>query len=64
VNEEPEIIERLTRIEVKLDTAISRVDDHETRIRRLERIVWVAAGAAAAGGGVVGSIAQQLMGGP
>lgn len=38
-----------------------RVDDHETRIRALERKVWAAAGAAAAAGGVVGIIGQQLL---
>lgn len=60
---EREVLDRLVSIETKLDISISRVDDHETRLRRLERAVWVAAGAAAAGGGVVGSIAQQLFGG-
>lgn len=60
---EAEVLERLTRIEVKLDTAIARGDDHETRIRRLERIVWIAAGAAATGGGLVGAIIQQATGG-
>src|SRR5690606_31252021 len=30
----------------------SRIEDHETRIRSLERKVWAAAGAAAAAGGV------------
>lgn len=58
-----EVLERLTRIEVKLDTAIARGDDHETRIRRLERVVWVAAGAAATGGGVLGAIIRQAVGG-
>lgn len=60
---EREVLDRLVSIETKLDVSISRVDDHETRIRRLERAVWVAAGAAAAGGGVIGSLAQQIMGG-
>ena len=40
----------------------SRIEDHETRIRSLERKVWAAAGAAAAAGGVVGIIGQQLVG--
>ena len=60
---EREVLDRLVSIETKLDISISRVDDHETRIRRLERAVWIAAGAAAAGGGVIGSLAQQIMGG-
>lgn len=38
-----EMIERLSRLEAKLD----RVDDHESRIRKLERMIWVAAGAGA-----------------
>ncbi len=40
----------------------ARIEDHETRIRSLERKVWAAAGAAAAAGGVLGTIAQQLLG--
>jgi hypothetical protein len=60
---EREVLDRLVSIETKLDISISRVDDHETRLRRLERAVWIAAGAAAAGGGVIGSLAQQIMGG-
>lgn len=36
--------------------------DHETRIRRIERSVWLMAGAAAAGGGIVGSILGPLIG--
>lgn len=58
-----EVLTRLARIETKLDVAIGRVDDHETRIRRLERAVWVAAGAAATGGGIVGAIIRQAIGG-
>lgn len=56
-----EVLERLTRIETKLDTAIGRVDDHESRIRRLERALWPATGAAATAGGAVGSIASRLL---
>jgi hypothetical protein len=63
VSTDTEVLERLTRIEVKLDAAMSRGDDHETRIRRLERVVWIAAGAAATGGGLLGSIIQQMTGG-
>lgn len=58
-----EVLERLTRIETKLDAAISRGDDHEHRLRRLERAVWLATGAAAAMGGAVGAAAQRLVGG-
>lgn len=73
-----EVLDRLVRIETKIDLSISRVDDHETRLRRLEkvrgddhetrlrrleRVLWVAAGAAAAGGGIVGSIIRQAIAG-
>lgn len=37
----------LVRIEQKLDQAIG---DHENRLRRVERVMWVALGLAAAGG--------------
>ena len=36
--------------------------DHESRIRRMERSLWLLAGAAAAGGGIVGSIVGPLIG--
>lgn len=36
--------------------------DHEVRIRKLEKFVWLAMGFAAAGGGVVGSLMTNLMG--
>jgi len=39
-----EMVSRLSKIETKLD----RVEDHETRIRKMERMVWIASGAAAA----------------
>ncbi|MBX6382153.1 MAG: hypothetical protein IRZ07_04135 [Microbispora sp.] len=58
-----EVLERLTRIEVKLDAAISRADDHESRLRRLERAVWVATGAAAIAGGAIGEVLRQALGG-
>lgn len=39
-----------------------RLNDHETRLRRAERSLWIAAGAAAAGGGILGSIVGPLLG--
>lgn len=60
---EREVLDRLISIETKLDSVIRRGDDHESRLRRLERALWLATGAAAAGGGLVGSIAQRIMGG-
>lgn len=53
--------ERLVRIETKLDLANASATDHETRIRRLERSMWLAAGAAAAGGGIVGQLIAPLI---
>jgi hypothetical protein len=35
---------RLARIEVKLDTFLSRVMDHEGRLRTLEKKIWGATG--------------------
>lgn len=76
------VIERLIRIETKVDVVntnsadhearlrVLEADntpgghlDHETRIRRLERSVWLLVGAASAGGGVVGSLVGALLGG-
>lgn len=47
------VVIALTRIETKLDTVTTGHGDHETRIRLLERKIWIAAGitgAVAAGG--------------
>lgn len=49
-NEDVAIGERLARIETKLDLWHLTHQDHEGRIRRLERAVWVAAGLSMAGG--------------
>lgn len=54
--------ERLVRIETKLDLANTSSADHESRIRRLERSMWLAAGAAAAAGGVIGQLVAPLIG--
>jgi hypothetical protein len=58
-----EVLDRLVRIETKIDSIIDRGDDHEKRIRRLERALWLAIGAAPAAGGTAGWLYQQLMGG-
>ena len=52
----------IARIETKLDAALTVGADHEARIRRLERAVWLAAGAAAAAGGTLGSLATHILG--
>ena len=59
--EDAALVSFLTRVEVKLDAALTRGDDHEGRIRALERKVWVAAGFAAAAGGLLGNIAPPLL---
>lgn len=43
----------LARMEVKLDHSLTRGEDHESRIRVLEKKVWAASGLASllAGGG-------------
>lgn len=78
------LLERLIRIETKLDDSHNsaadhevriraleaerhpdhetRLNDHENRIRRVERSVWIAAGACAAAGGVLGSLVGPLIG--
>lgn len=53
---ETQVVERLARMETKID----HIADHETRIRTLERMIWIAAGAATAGGGVVGAALGNL----
>lgn len=77
---ETQILERLVRMETKLDysiqtdashseriTALEKANgpnaDHESRIRSLERIIWIATGAAGAGGGVVGALLSHFTGG-
>jgi hypothetical protein len=37
-------VERPARIETKLDMWHNAANDHETRLRRLERLMWVAVG--------------------
>lgn len=54
--------ERLVRIETKLDLATGNHADHELRIRRLERAVWVASGAAATVGGTLGTLLGRFLG--
>ena len=51
----------MVRVETKLDVVLGGHVDHESRIRRLERTVWVATGAAAVLGGMTGTIASNLV---
>lgn len=73
------LTERMVRVETKLDSATNRLDsheirlsaieksvpdpDHEARLRKLERAVWIAGGIALAGGGALGSILSSITGG-
>lgn len=50
----------LARIEVKLDRVISDNSDHESRLRRVERLVWAVAGAGTVVGGGIGSIVSKF----
>jgi len=82
---DPQTLERLVRIETKLDymtdtfrSLEKRLDsqdvkietveksipdqDHETRIRKIERAMWIVAGLAAAGGGTAGGLVSQIFG--
>lgn len=43
-----EVVDRLARIETKLDAALKTKDDHETRLRSVERKQWLYAGGVAA----------------
>lgn len=51
-----DVIERLARIETKLDDALERGKDHEERVRSLEREQWLHRGGAT----VVAFIAAKL----
>ena len=57
-----EIALSVARMEGKLDGALAQGADHEIRIRKLERALWVAAGAGAAAGGGVSAIVSALTG--
>lgn len=53
---------KLDNIAESIKADSTRHDDHENRIRGLEMKVWVACGAALAGGGAVGTIGGYLLG--
>lgn len=52
--------DRLVRIETMLEQIVKQDGDHETRIRRLEKIVWIGCGFAAAAGSAVGSLIGRV----
>lgn len=52
----------LARIEEKIDAFKENSHDHETRIRWLERLTYIALGAGVVSGGAGGALASTLMG--
>jgi hypothetical protein len=50
----------IARMEGKLDVLLDSGTDHEARLRKLERLVWTASGAAAVLGAVTGSLASHV----
>lgn len=60
-SEDAALVSFLTRVEVKLDAALTRGDDHEGRIRGLERKVYIFAGAATILGGALGNVAPAIL---
>lgn len=55
------IIESLVEIKTLLQGVLSKSEDHESRIRSLERAKWLIAGIAAAGGGTAGTLISQFL---
>jgi hypothetical protein len=53
----------VTEIRIRLEGALDTSKDHECRIRRLERMAWLASGAAGSVGGAIGALATSLAGG-
>lgn len=53
--------ERLVRIETKLDIYNTSNIDHETRLRRLERNMWIALAIAGLGGGTAGQFLASFI---
>lgn len=52
-----------TKVDPALADVRHDVDDHETRIRAVERRVWIAAGTALAGGAGLSQAISALLGG-
>lgn len=73
-----DLAERIVRVETKLDVSTDRLNayetrltaveksipdqDHETRLRKLERAIWIASGTALAGGSAAGAIISNITG--
>ena len=52
----------LVRMDEKLSQLIFRHGDHEGRLRKLERMIWLFSGAAFAGGTGGGAIVAKIIG--
>lgn len=57
---EQSVLERLVRLEVKLDLALNDRADHETRLRKVERWMYLTAGLIGAVSGYLGQMLGQL----
>lgn len=55
------VSERLVRMETKLDALIEKRDDHEERLRVVEKKVWAASGVAALLGGGGATMLQLIL---
>jgi hypothetical protein len=53
-----EVIDRLARIETKLDGFVTNTTDHEKRIRSVERKQWFVSGGATVFGALIGVFAK------
>lgn len=58
-----EIYDKLVELVVAMSPVPSRIEDHENRLRTLERKIWMAAGFAAAIGTGLGTALSQILGG-
>lgn len=56
------IYDKLLQVERKVDPVPATVQDHETRLRKLEMRVWMWLGGAAVAGGIVGQLGSQMLG--
>lgn len=55
------IYDKLLDVEAKVDPLPERVNDHEVRIRAIEKYLWVWIGAAGVGGAGVGQIINTII---
>lgn len=55
------ILSALVRLEVHVEGALSRIGDHETRVRILERDRWIMIGASLVIGGLSGKVGSIFL---